>query len=229
MILAQDAFPDKILLYGSMIASYRWCDRLHEIANVSSQILAVNQLKRSVVPFQMANQQRNRMLGPRRPMSTGHFVNAAQVDNLVMLFNRSYGNSMKFELLRPFGSQAMIKITLDRVMKVVVILRGLLIDYVLVKGFNEEFVDLEDRMDIWSESRYEVFRKITEHANSAMLHFSSPLHHEAALKSFFQWLNSYSSIFMKPCKRCECRLKNNLPPTWRDQRNLEAYHESCKV
>lgn len=137
-------------------------------------------------------------------------------------------NDIKVELIRPYGAPTVLKITLDRVLKAVAVLRGLIIEWVQIKAFNEEFTDIEDKLDIWTESRYEVFRKITDHANSAMLHFSSPLHPDLALKSFIHWLNSYHSLFTKPCKKCEHRLKNNLPPTWRDQRTVEAYHESCR-
>ena len=228
--LGQDPQPDKTLLYGSTITTYRWCDRLHEISAAAYQILAASNLKRSLVPFQVPNLMRNRLMAPRRPISTGFNINRTQVDNVILPYTQMKNSNMKIELDRPFGSQqAMLKITLDRVLKAVVVLRGLLIDYVLVKGFNEEFTDFDNRLDIWSESHYEVFRKITDHANSAMMHFSSPLHHDQALKSFFQWLSSYNTLFTRPCKRCECRLKNNLPPTWRDQRTLEAYHELCKV
>ncbi|KAL3211307.1 hypothetical protein MRX96_036535 [Rhipicephalus microplus] len=31
-----------------------------------------------------------------------------------------------------------------------------------------------------------------------------------------------------PCRRCGTRLQHNMPPTWRDLRNLDVYHETCR-
>ncbi|XP_065321482.1 mediator of RNA polymerase II transcription subunit 27-like [Gordionus sp. m RMFG-2023] len=82
--------------------------------------------------------------------------------------------------------------------------------------------------EIWIESRYHVFRKITEYAQAAMLHFYSPLIPELAIKSFMTWLHSYSSLFSATCHKCQKHLRDFLPPTWRDFRTLEPYHEFCR-
>ncbi|KAI5735173.1 hypothetical protein M8J77_015178 [Diaphorina citri] len=83
-------------------------------------------------------------------------------------------------------------------------------------------------MDLWTESRHHVFRKITEHAHSAMLHFYSPALPELAVRSFMTWLHSFNTVFSDPCKRCNNYLLNNYPPTWRDYRTLDPYHDECK-
>lgn len=77
-----------------------------------------------------------------------------------------------------------IQITLGRILKAVVAFKGLMIEWVQVKGFNEEFVNDNGQLDLWSESRYQVFRKITENANAAMLHFYSPTLPDLAVRSF---------------------------------------------
>lgn len=59
-----------------------------------------------------------------------------------------------------------------------------MIEWVQVKGYNEEFVNDNGQLDLWSESRYQVFRKITENANAAMLHFYSPTLPDLAVRSF---------------------------------------------
>lgn len=46
---------------------------------------------------------------------------------------------------------------------------------------------------------------------------------------YFQtWLHSYVTLFSQPCHKCGSHLLDNLPPTWRDFRTLDAYHESCR-
>ena len=86
---------------------------------------------------------------------------------------------------RPNGSQlkAIVHITLGRILKATLVLKGLVIEWVVVKGYNEEATG-DSEADIWKESDYLVFRKITENANAAMLNFNSPIYPEFSLKSF---------------------------------------------
>lgn len=39
--------------------------------------------------------------------------------------------------------------------------------------------------------RYQVFQRITENANAAMLHFQSPIYPELAVQSFMTYLHSF--------------------------------------
>lgn len=56
-----------------------------------------------------------------------------------------------------------------------------MIEWVTVKGFEESFENIDDQ---WTESRHYVFRKVQDHAHSAMLHFFSPTLPDLAIKSF---------------------------------------------
>ncbi|KAI5700857.1 hypothetical protein M8J75_003578 [Diaphorina citri] len=128
---------------------------------------------------------------------------------------------MNVTVSRPFASNAVLHVTLGRILQAVIALKGLMIEYIVVKGYGET-------MDLWTESRHHVFRKITEHAHSAMLHFYSPALPELAVRSFMTWLHSFNTVFSDPCKRCNNYLLNNYPPTWRDYRTLDPYHDECK-
>lgn len=114
---------------------------------------------------------------------------------------------------------------MSRVLKAAIILRGLMIEWVSVKGFSETLDNVDDH---WVESRYDVFKKIQDHAHGAMLHFYSPTFAELAIRSFITWFGSYANIFSEPCKKCGKFLLNNLPPTYRDFRSLEPFHEECR-
>jgi len=59
-----------------------------------------------------------------------------------------------------------------------------MIEWVIVKGFNEPINPNSLQQELWQESRYYVFRKITDHANAAMLHFSSPTLPDLSVRSF---------------------------------------------
>lgn len=100
-----------------------------------------------------------------------------------------------------------------------------MIEWVTVKGFNETLDNVDDH---WIESRYEVFRSVQDHTHHAMMHFYSPTFAELALRSFMTWFGSYSNLFSEPCKKCGKFLLNNLPPTYRDHRSLETFHEECR-
>lgn len=72
-------------------------------------------------------------------------------------------------------------------LKAAIILKGLMIEWVTVKGFDESLDSVDDH---WTESRYQVFRKVQDHAHSAMLHFFSPTLPELAIRSFIVCLYS---------------------------------------
>ena len=105
------------------------------------------------------------------------------VDNAIANISRPF-NDMNFQVVRPNGSQmkAIVHITLARILKATLVLKGLVVEWVIVKGYNEAGFDSET--DLWQESDYQVFRKITDNANAAMLNFSSPVYPEYGLKSF---------------------------------------------
>ena len=106
------------------------------------------------------------------------------VDNAIATIGRPFPN-MNFRVVRPNGSQlkAITYITLGRILKATLVLKGLVIEWVVVKGFNEvETGDSE--VDIWQESDYLVFRKITDNANAAMLNFNWPIYPERGLQPF---------------------------------------------
>lgn len=70
---------------------------------------------------------------------------------------------------------------LGRVLKAAIIFKGIMIEWVTIKGYDESFEGIDD---LWSESRYKVFRKVQDHTHSAMLHFYSPMLPDLAVKSF---------------------------------------------
>ncbi|KAF7240965.1 Mediator of RNA polymerase II transcription subunit 27 [Varanus komodoensis] len=48
------------------------------------------------------------------------------------------------------------------------------------------------------------------------------------VNSLVTWLRSYIKLFQAPCQRCGKFLQDGLPPTWRDFRTLEAFHDTCR-
>lgn len=142
------------------------------------------------------------------------------MDTVINTIDRLF-NDMTVTITRPFATNALLQVSLGRILKAVIAFKGLMIEWVVVKGHGET-------LDLWTESRHKVFRKVTENSHAAMLHFSSPTLPELAVRSFMTWFHSYITLFSDPCKRCGNHLNSSLPPTWRDLRTLEPYHEECK-
>lgn len=216
--LNQDCTPDALNLYESLITSYRWTDNLAEYSGYATTLLSQNSLKRStLIPAKR-----------RRIQPSSQNVPPQQIDNVINSLCRSLGDNMKIETFRPYGSSTVLQITLGKIMKGIVVLKRLMVEWVVVKGATEDLMTEDGKIDMWGESRYKVFKKVTENANAAMLHFYSPAYPDLAIRSFLTWFNSYQSLFTSPCKKCGHHLHNLLPPTWRDLRNLDPYHEDCK-
>lgn len=181
-LLGQDPAWERTPLYSSLVSAYRWSDRMHDHSSHVVQILNANMLKRSANQVSAIGPARARALSIhpyRRPV-----YSAAQVDSFCQQLQRMLGPDIHMEVLRPFGAPAVLKVTLDRVLQSVIVLRGPCIEWVLVKGCQEDFFDDNGKLDIWTPSRYQVFQKITDHANAAMLHFVHCLHPDLAVKSY---------------------------------------------
>lgn len=182
-LIGLDPSWERTPLYSSMISAYRWSDRLHEHASHAGIVLSSNGLKRTSQPTGYVNVGGRTRPAMSMPISRRANYSAPQVENFCHGLQRCF-QDMQVEVLRPFGTQASLMVTLDRVLRAVILFRGAYIEWVQVKGFNEDFLGDDGRLDIWTESRYLVYRKITNHANAAMLHFVHITHPELAVKSF---------------------------------------------
>ncbi|TKC46177.1 hypothetical protein EI555_017734 [Monodon monoceros] len=149
------------------------------------------------------------------------------VDDVISRIDRMFPE-MSIHLSRPNGTSAMLLVTLGKVLKVIVVMRSLFIDRTIVKGYNENVYAEDGKLDIWSKSNYQVFQKVTDHATTALLHYQLPQMPDVVVRSFMTWLRSYIKLFQAPCQRCGKFLQDGLPPTWRDFRTLEAFHDTCR-
>jgi len=225
--LSLDAAPESTSVYNSLFNSYQWFDKTREYSSGATSLLSQNNLSRS---YQKNGRTRRR--DPNKSHSaavtSGVATPAKSVDNAIANFSRPF-NDMNFQVIRPNGSQmkAIVHITLARILKATLVLKGLVIEWVIVKGCNEGG-STDSETDLWQESDYQVFRKITDNANAAMLNFSSPMYPEYGLKSFITYLHSFDTLFTDKCRKCGFILRSNCPPTWRDFKTLDPFHEDCR-
>lgn len=213
--LSQETTQERQALYSQLVNSYKWIDKIHEYSQLATQVLSGNGLKRSY--FNNSNKR-------RRPLTSCHNVMPQAVDNVLNNIDRTLSD-MTIKVWRPFATNAIVHVILGRVLKAAFVFKGIMIEWITVKGFDENFDEIDD---LWTESRHKVFRKVQNHTHSAMLHFYSPTLPDLAVRSFMTWIHSYNRLFCDPCKKCGNHLLNALPPTWRDLRTLEPFHEECK-
>ncbi|TSO77758.1 Mediator of RNA polymerase II transcription subunit 27 [Bagarius yarrelli] len=149
------------------------------------------------------------------------------VDDVISRIGRMFPD-MSIELFRPNGTSAVLLVTLGKLLKAIVVMRSLFIDRTIVRGYHENLYSEDGKLDIWSKSNYQVFQKVTDHATTALLHYQLPQMPDVVVRSFMTWLRSYIKLFQTPCQRCGKFLQDGLPPTWRDFRTLEAFHDTCR-
>ena len=61
-----------------------------------------------------------------------------------------------------------------------------------------------------------------------MLVISSSWSNTLNVAIFQTYLHSFVNLFESKCKKCGYYLHNYLPPTWREFKTLEPYHEDCR-
>uniref|UniRef100_A0A3B4V3N1 Mediator complex subunit 27 n=1 Tax=Seriola dumerili TaxID=41447 RepID=A0A3B4V3N1_SERDU len=212
-LLSLDPVQDKTPLYSQLLQAYKWSNKLQYHAGLASSLLNQQSLKRSA--NQMGASAKRR---PKVQPST-LVLPPQYVDDVISRIGRMFPD-MTIELFRPNGTSAVLLVTLGKVLKAIVVMRSLFIDRTVVRGFNE---------NVYNEDR--KVRSVSEqyHATTALLHYQLPQMPDVVVRSFMTWLRSYIKLFQSSCQRCGRFLQDGLPPTWRDFRTLEAFHDTCRM
>ncbi|KAF0297495.1 Mediator of RNA polymerase II transcription subunit 27 [Amphibalanus amphitrite] len=217
--LSLDPTLDMQVLYGRLLDSYKWTEKVRDYSAFAVPIWAQNGVKRS---------QQTALVRKRRMAQTSHCQPPQHVDAILKTIGGTF-NGMQLSISRPYGTNsAVVQVDLDHVLKAVITFKGLLIEWVLIRGYDEPMLTEDGRVDLWTPSDYHVFRKVSENAQAAMVHYYGPLYPEFSLRSYLTWIYSYMKLFSEPCVKCGSRLLNAMPPTWRDLKTLQPYHEDCK-
>ena len=146
-------------------------------------------------------------------------------ENLVIKMNMKFSKegSLKLNLMNS-PTCIMIRAIVSPVLKACIVMQGQLIHRIIVHSYNEE----TSNDTIWPPSKFIVFQKVTDIANSAALHFQSNT------PKFLIWLSWYQRLYSQPCRSCQKILSDEndkdrfLPPVRRDfVHNDWVYHLSC--
>ncbi|KAE8750853.1 hypothetical protein FOCC_FOCC002281 [Frankliniella occidentalis] len=210
--LSHEYAQDRQALYSQLVQSYKWTDKVHEYCSLAHAQLSQNSLTRSYTNTSSAKR--------RKIQTSSHNVLPIHVDKVINQIERLLPE-MNVNIQRPFASNVILHVSVGRVLKAIIAFKGLLIEWIIVRGFSES-------LDLWTESRFKVFRKVTENAHAAVMRFYMPTMPDVSVKNFLTWLHSFNTLFSDACKGCGLHLRNAMPPTWREFRTLEPYHEECK-
>ncbi|KAM9325910.1 mediator of RNA polymerase II transcription subunit 27 isoform 1-T1 [Gastrophryne carolinensis] len=230
-LLSLDPVLDKTPLYSQLLQAYKWSNKVSKWLTIFSLLQFHAGLASGLLNQQSLKRSANQMgvSAKRRPKAqpTTLVLPPQYIDDVISRIDRMFPE-MTIHLSRPNGTSAMLLVTLGKVLKVIVVMRSLFIDRTIVKGYNENVYTEDGKLDIWSKSNYQVFQKVTDHATTALLHYQLPQMPDVVVRSFMTWLRSYIKLFQAPCQRCGKFLQDGLPPTWRDFRTLEAFHDTCR-
>ncbi|XP_071947476.1 mediator of RNA polymerase II transcription subunit 27-like [Antedon mediterranea] len=215
-LLSLDPITDRMSFYREALDAYKWSDKMRDHCNLSAMLLS--QIKRSSNFGHHASKR-------KKPSIGSHAIAPDNVDSIILSIDQYFAD---LTVHRKQTSPYVLQVTVSRTFKAIIVLRGLLIERVVVRATHEKETREDGSPDCWTPSKYLVFQKITDHVTSTMLHYHYPNSPDMALKQFMNWLRSYNKLFSTPCKRCGKYLQDNLPPTHRDLRKLEAYHETCR-
>lgn len=235
LYLNTDTGQDSNSLYSSLVTSYKWWSKTHDYAAGAVQLLAQNGLYRA--KENTVQRQRRRMGGGNK----AYIAQPQQLDQLINQVSNTY-QDMRFRVTRPNSSKssAIVEVTLDRLLTASLVFKGFMIEWVMVRGYDEAHRRQDYNVahvatpadpycpDVWTESKYEVFRRITDNSNAAMLHYGHAGYPEMATMHFFTYLHSFVNLFTDKCRSCGMHLHDNMPPTWREFKFLEPYHEGCR-
>lgn len=220
--LSIDPAIDKSLVYSQVLHAYKWSNKVSDLAGYGANVLETHVKNKRNQPTGTAQTKKLKRTPP-----TGHAFAPNAVENLIGRI-KPKAVDLSIVVTRPLGSHAVLQITLGHILKAHVALRGLMIEWVNVRGFTETNPD-ESKLELWAKSKYKVFQKVTESATAATLHFYSPHNAELSLTSFLHWFQRYKTLFSAPCQKCRKHYLNGLPPTWRDLRTTEPYHDACRL
>lgn len=259
MHIGMDSSLDKHNLYMELCSSYKTISRLHDYSAHCHALLHQQSLKRVHKRLDTTSTSLNAtsVLSQHSHLASQHQPSqtAARSESIVATFNPyiykictskqsitslldaylKLCEHMDGTYSQPFGvSTGVLQISVNRVLKAILVMRGIVIDAVIVKAYHESFSskaskdgssasllaasgafeltssinggthaggsqfvnpDLND-IDLWSESKYNVFRRLTHHANAAVLHFQYPTYPEIAVRSFLVSFNHYDRLLV---------------------------------
>jgi hypothetical protein len=106
-------------------------------------------------------------------------------------------------------------------------LRHCSVEHVVIKPLNEKR-QFGNHFQSKPLTNYHSLQIIAGHIRAAAVFFaSSTSQPDQSLQKLFVYISKYNTLPSQKCMSCQKHLLNGLPPTWRDFKTYECYHEEC--
>lgn len=227
--LSMEGNADDNSLYQNTLLTYQWYTKLHNRAQIAQNTFHTYKRPLSTSAVSLAKARRGFIANI--PQSTKpHNVSPQHVDTFLNnMLPRQY-TDLSVKVISSVGTTRIVHITVERVFYALILFKNLLVERIMIRGLDEDVFQESGHPDMFTQSRYECMRLITNHATSASLYIEKLSQLQIDLKPRFilAWLQDYKTLFTDSCHKCGKILNNNLPPTWRDFKTHVPYHSTCK-
>jgi len=206
-------------VYNTLYDSYTWANKMSENSDIMFKSLTkVTKMKNTIDTEAVVP----------RPFMALHIARSTLEDFIITMNTKFTREGLKLILMET-KCGTMIKATINCILKACVVMEGLMVDRVVIHGFNESTTN----DNIWPPSKFIVFKKLTEIANAASLYYCNPSR-QRGVHMFFYWLSHYHNLYSVPCMSCgkilrdECNKERFLPPIRRDfLKQDRCFHPTC--
>jgi len=237
--LSLDTSHDSQQLYREILHAYQWNTKLRENSHWAFSCAQQNSTKR----WSGAS---NHISGRRRPFrqlgTPGNHTFKSQdiyehMKKLVTHLSTIFAGLCDAKLhsvnqIIPVdkSNSRILEVTVQNTMRVFLVLRGYLVETIVVRGLDESRYLENGDVDLQTTTRYQVFKKVNNNATAAMQYYVFPTgSFDINLKTLLAWLRSYRNLFTEKCSKCSQFFdKDGVMPTWRDFKALTAQHDGCR-
>lgn len=237
--LSSDTSHDSQQLYREILHAYQWNTKLRENSHWAFSCAQQNSTKR----WSGAS---NHISGRRRPFrqlgTPGNHTFKSQdiyehMKKLVTHLSTIFAGLCDAKLhsvnqIIPVdkSNSRILEVTVQNTMRVFLVLRGYLVETIVVRGLDESRYLENGDVDLQTTTRHQVFKKVNNNATAAMQYYVFPTgSFDINLKTLLAWLRSYRNLFTEKCSKCSQFFdKDGVMPTWRDFKALTAQHDGCR-
>lgn len=122
--LSQETIQERLQLYGQLVNSYKWTDKIREYSALAGNILASNSFNKTYKTLSTTKR--------RKTQTSNHNVAPEVIENLITNIDRLF-NDVSITTNRPFVPNPVIQVTLGRVLKAIVAFKGMHCFYQIIE------------------------------------------------------------------------------------------------
>ncbi|XP_077973977.1 mediator of RNA polymerase II transcription subunit 27-like [Styela clava] len=227
--LGMESSADDNSLFQNTLLAYQWYTKSHSRGQIAHSTFHAYKRTTSTSATSLLKARRGLVSNPPQTVKPHHFP-ANQLDNYLSNMLPRQVPDLSIKVIFSLGSTRILHITVEHVFFALISFKSLYIEKIIVRGLDEDILNQAENPDMFTSSRYECMRQITDHATSALLYVDHYPQLQIDLKPRFilTWLQNYKTLFSDSCNKCGKILSAGVPPTWRDFKTHAPYHSTCK-